>query len=84
MPPYILLTILLGAAYGTLFHMWRGKNLRDLILYFLTGILGFLVGQELGILMGFNLFLIGPLHVVEASLISWGSLFLMQWLKVGG
>jgi hypothetical protein len=84
MPPYILLTILLGAAYGTLFHMWRGKNLRDLIIYFLTGILGFLVGQELGILMGFNLFLIGPLHVVEASLISWGSLFLMQWLKVGG
>lgn len=82
MPPFILFSLLLGTIYGVLFHLWRGKNLRDLVIYFLTGILGFLVGQSLGNLLGFDLFLIGPVHVVEATIISWGSLFLMQWLKV--
>jgi uncharacterized membrane protein YfcA len=82
MAPYILLSFLLGAVYGALFHLWRGKNLRDLVIYFLTGVMGFFLGQGLGNLIGFDLFLIGPLHVAEATTISWGSLFLIQWLKV--
>jgi hypothetical protein len=82
MPPFVLLSFLLGAAYGTAFHLWRGKNIQDLIIYAVTGFLGFLLGQGLGNWLGINLFLIGPLHVVEATLTSWGSLFLIQWLKV--
>ncbi|NJN95829.1 MAG: hypothetical protein HC875_17850 [Anaerolineales bacterium] len=82
MPPYLLLTILLGGAYGALFHLWRGKNIRELMIYFLTGIIGFGIGQAAGNVLGLNVFLIGPLHILEASVISWVSLFLMQWLKV--
>lgn len=82
MPPYILLSIILGATYGTVFHLWRGKNLRDLVIYFLTGIIGFGLGQGMGNLMGFSLWLIGPMRIIEATIASWVSLFIIQWLKV--
>jgi uncharacterized membrane protein YfcA len=82
MPPFILLSFLFGAVYSVLFHLWRGKNLRDLVIYILAGVMGFFLGQGLGNVMGFDLFLIGPLHMVEATLTSWVSLFLVHWLKV--
>lgn len=82
MPPYLLLSFLLGGIYGALFHFWQGKTLRDLIIYFLTGIIGFGLGQALGNLLGLNVFLIGPVHVMEATIVSWVSLFVMKWLKV--
>lgn len=81
MPPYVLLSCLLGGVYGMLFHLWRGKTLRDLIIYFLTGIIGFVAGQILGSLLGLNFFLLGPIHIVLATAASWVSLFLIQWLK---
>ncbi len=82
MPPYILLSLLLGATYGTLFHLWRGQNLRDLIIYFLMGIIGFGLGQGLGNILGVNLLLIGPVHIIEATVTSWVGLFAIQWLKI--
>ncbi len=81
MPPYLLLSILLGAVYGTLFHLWRGKTLRDFAIYFLTGIIGFVLGQILGDMLGLDIFLVGSIHVVEATVASWACLFLIRWLK---
>jgi len=82
MPPHLLLSLLLGAIYGTIFHLWRGKTLKDLVIYGVAAILGFIFGQALGNLLGLDIFLIGPLHVVEATVVSWASLFLAQWLKI--
>lgn len=82
MPPYLLLSFLFGGIYGALFHLWEGKTIRELVIYFLTGIIGFGLGQALGNLLELNIFLIGPLHLVEASLVSWLTLFMMKWLKV--
>lgn len=82
MPPYLLLSFLLGGIYGALFHFWQGKTIRDWVIYFLTGIIGFGLGQALGNLLELNTFLIGPLHIVEATSVSWLSLFMMKWLKV--
>ncbi len=81
MPPYLLLSVLLGALNGTIFHLWRGKTFRDLIIYFLTGIIGFGVGQFLGGLLGFDFFQLGSVHIIEATLASWAGLFLIRWLK---
>ncbi|HXV96956.1 MAG TPA: hypothetical protein VEC93_00930 [Anaerolineae bacterium] len=78
----MLLSILLGGSYGALFHLWQGKTMRDLAIYVLTGIIGFGLGQGLGNLLGLDIFLIGPLHIVEATGLSWLSLWLMRWLKV--
>lgn len=82
MPPYLLLSVLLGATYGTIFHLWRGQTLRDLMIYFLAGIIGFGVGQGVANLMDFNFLLVGPLHIVEATVASWAVLFIVQWLKI--
>jgi uncharacterized membrane protein YfcA len=82
MPPYLLLALLLSAIYSTLFYLWRGKNRRDLLIYLLAGLVGFLLGQGFGNLFGFQVGLIGPLHVLEASLVSLATLTLIQWLKL--
>lgn len=82
MPPFLLLSSVLGAMYGTLFHLWRGDQIRDLLIYLVAGILGFLVGQGIGNLLGFEAFLIGPIHVIEATIVSWSTLFLAWWLKL--
>jgi len=81
MPPYLLLSILLGATYGTLFHLWQGKTMRDFAIYFLTGIIGFGIGQALGSLLGLDIFLVGSIHIVEATVVCWACLFLIRWLK---
>jgi len=82
MPPYLLLSLILGGIYGTIFHLWRGKSVKDLVIYLITGIIGFIIGQALGNLLGLRIFLIGPLHIIEATVISWISLFVAQWLKI--
>ena len=82
MPPYLLLSFLIGAIYGTLFHLWRGKTLRDLPIYFFTGVIGFGLGQALGNLIGLTIVLIGPVHIAEATIVSWTGLFLIHWLKI--
>ena len=82
MPPYLLLSLILGGIYGTIFHLWRGKSVKDLVIYLITGIIGFIIGQALGNLLGLRIFLIGPLHIIEATVISWVSLFVAQWLKI--
>ena len=82
LPPFLVLSLFLGAIYGTLFHLWCGKNLRDLLIYCLTGIIGFLFGQGLANLLGFNFSMIGQLHIVEATIVSGVTLFLVHWLKL--
>jgi uncharacterized membrane protein YeaQ/YmgE (transglycosylase-associated protein family) len=82
MAPYLILAVLLGGLYGVLFHLWQGKTLRDLIIYSLVGIIGFFLGQVVGTLLGFNFFLIGSLHMIEATIGSWLCLFLIKWLKI--
>ncbi len=81
-PPYLLLSLLLGAIYGTLFFLWRGKKLQELVIYLAAGIIGFVAGQAAGNLIGLGIWQIGPLHTVEATVTSWLALFLTQWLKI--
>ncbi|MFQ5613709.1 MAG: hypothetical protein ACE5H9_16415 [Anaerolineae bacterium] len=82
MSPYLLLSLLFGGIYGAAFHVWKGQSARDLALYLVAGVLGFGLGQLVGNQLGFNLFLIGPVHVVEATLTSWLVLFVTKWLKI--
>ncbi|MBN1220024.1 MAG: hypothetical protein JXM69_13945 [Anaerolineae bacterium] len=51
-------------------------------IYLLTGVIGFALGQALGDLIGIDIALIGTIHILEATLASWLSLFLIYWLKI--
>ncbi len=82
MSPFLLLSSLIAGIYGALFHLWRGQTFRELPLYLIVAIAGFILGELIGDAIGLNVFMIGPLHVVEASLASWGMLFIARWLKV--
>ncbi|RME70537.1 MAG: hypothetical protein D6784_16580 [Chloroflexi bacterium] len=80
MPPHLLLTILLGTTYGTVFFLWRGDGARELLLYTVSGVVAFAVGQIIANMVGLDLLMIGPLHIVEASLVSWAGLVAVHWL----
>ncbi len=81
MSPYFVLAVLIGAVYGAIFHLWRGKSVKDIVYYTLAGVVGFGVGQTIGAALDRRLLLVGPLHIIEASLTSWLVLFLARWLK---
>jgi hypothetical protein len=82
MSPSLLLSLLIAEIYAALFHLWRGRSLRELPLYLIAAPIGFALGQLAGNAIGLNTFMIGPLHVVEASLASWLMLFVARWLKL--
>ncbi len=81
-PPALLLSIVLCVAYASLLHLWKGRTLRDLLLYLAAAVGGFAVGQLLGILLQMPLPQIGQVHVVEASIFAWLALIGMRELTV--
>ena len=82
MSPYFLLSILISGVYGAAFHIWQGKTLKDIAYYLLASMIGFGLGQAIAHFFAWQLFLIGPLHIIEASLSCWLVLFIARWLRV--
>ena len=81
-PPALLLGILLSVAYASLLHLWKGRSLRDLLLYLMASAGGFAVGQLLGLLLQIPLPRMGQVHVVEASIFAWLALIGVRELTV--
>ncbi|MCB0092878.1 MAG: hypothetical protein KDE54_33550 [Caldilineaceae bacterium] len=76
-PPFIL-GALLSIFYASLYHIWGGSGLRDLIIYLIAAGCGFALGQGACAIMQFELFQIGHLCVVEASVGAWLALFIAR------
>jgi hypothetical protein len=81
-PPALLLGVLLSVAYASLLHLWKGRSLRDLLLYLLASAGGFAVGQLLGLLLQIPFPRIGQVHVVEATVFAWLALVGVRELTV--
>ena len=81
MRPEFLLVLLFGGLYGVLFHLWRGRSLGDLITFTIVGVVGFGLGVLAGSKIGLRFLTVGQVHMVEGTLLSWGSLFVARWLK---
>ncbi len=67
MPPWFLLAALLSTAYGAVFHLWRGGDMRRLGLFLLASWIGFGLGQAAGALLGSSFAVLGEVHLLEAS-----------------
>lgn len=82
MSPDLLLIVLFGASYGTLFYLYCGRKSRQLLAFLLASTVGFAIGQLAGEITGLELFTMGRLHPIEGSLGSGVFLFIAKWLKL--
>lgn len=65
--PVVVVFLGLGTAYALLFHLWRGRSLQHLLLFWLVSVLGFGLGSLAGGASPAHLLLLGGIPVVEAS-----------------
>lgn len=82
--PALLLGSLLSCVYASLYHLWGGRTLRDLMVALLASGIGFSTGQSIGLLTSISLLRIGQLHVLEASLCAWIALVVMHLFQHTG
>ncbi len=82
MTPYFLLSVLISGAYGAAFHVWRGKTLKDIPYYLVASVIGFMLGQFIGYMLGWRFFALGEIHIIHASLGSILVLSIANWLKI--
>lgn len=80
--PSLVFSLLLSSLYGAVFHFVWGKRWRDLVVYWVVGVLGFAIGQALFVLLGFSVYMVGEVRVVEATVTSWVCLFVARWLMI--
>ena len=67
MTPHYLFALALATFFWALFHLVRGGGAMRLLLYLACSWAGFAVGQVVAPLIGLNLPVVGPFHVVEAA-----------------
>lgn len=79
-PPGLLLGVLLSTGYAALFHLWRGRDFRDLGLFLLAAGAGFAVGHVLADLAGSPVPPVGRVQAIEASILAWVSLIAVREL----
>ncbi len=65
MSPALLLSILLSLSFGLIVHILRGGNFLRLLLLLLASSIGFAIGQLIGSLIGWPLFRVGEVYVLE-------------------
>ena len=69
--PFLVLSLVLVTLYSGLFHLLVGRTFRQLFFSWLAGLGGFAVGQVLASAMGWRDLLIGEMHLIAASIMSW-------------
>ena len=79
--PSLLLGILLSLGYASLFHLWTGRGLRDLVVFILAALVGFAAGQWSGQRLELGLLHLGQLYLLEASTGAWLALFLARLME---
>lgn len=80
--PSLVFSLLLASLYGAVFHFVWGKRWRDLALYWVVAVVGFVIGQVVFGFLGFSIYLVGEVRVVESTIVSWACLFVARWLNV--
>lgn len=80
--PAVVLSVLVASICAVLFYIWQGKTLRNLALYWVASVLGFLAGQWLAIKFGLPTPAMGEVHIIEGVLIAIGACFLVKLSKI--
>jgi hypothetical protein len=80
-PPAIIIILILAILYGTLFHLWKGKTWRDLGAFILIALIGFIIGQLIGVFLQLDVLKLGQVHIIEGTLFAWLLMLAFVWLK---
>ena len=72
--PVVVVFLGLGTTYALVFHLWRGRNLAHLLLFWLVSVLGFGLGYLISSFWGAHLLNVAGIPVLEATA---GSLILL-------
>ncbi|MDA0244506.1 MAG: hypothetical protein OT477_13895 [Chloroflexi bacterium] len=76
----LILGFLVATAYGAGFHVIVGGPARHIPLYLGASWVGFAVGHFAGDYLDIELFRLGAIHLLTASLGSWIGLISSRWL----
>jgi hypothetical protein len=79
--PALAFSLILASSYAAAFQLLLGRDLRDLLFYWLAAVVGFASGQFVGILLNVIPWTIGQVHVIEATFISLLFLAMARWLR---
>ncbi len=80
-PPALAIILLIAVLYGAIFHLWKGRNWRDLGNFILVSILGFTLGQIIGILLQLDVLQLGQVHLIEGTIFAWLLMLAFVWLR---
>ncbi len=80
--PVFLLGSSVATLYAALFHLIAGRTWRQILLYWMGSMVGFLLGQLAGELLSLHWPMLGQLHIIPASLMAWAALFIARLLKL--
>jgi uncharacterized membrane protein required for colicin V production len=78
--PAFLFGSLIAVLLGSLFHFWKGGGFFHILLYMLTGVVGFWSGNLFAQLVNFELWSIGPIRMGPSILSALFFLLLARWL----
>ncbi len=73
--PALVFGFIISSLYGVAFYLLFGHGWLRLLAYWVIGIAGFVVGQWVGSLIGLSALNVGAVNLIEATVISWISLF---------
>lgn len=75
----VVLALILAVAYGATFHVLVGGSLPTIILYIFASIIGFVLGHFAGRFLGIEIFRLGAVYLLTASIGSWILLIFTRW-----
>jgi hypothetical protein len=78
--PSLVFALLLVSIYAAAYHLWKGRRLRDLPLYWLAAVLGFAAGHLAGVMLTLVPWTIGQIQIFEATAGAFLFLILIHWL----
>ena len=80
--PVFLLGSVVATLWAGIFHLLFGKRWTDLVRYWFVALAAFAVGQLMASAIGLPWPTFGQIHIIEASLVCWGAMFIARWLRV--
>jgi len=78
--PALILGVILSTLYGTVFHLIFSGSARRFLLYLLAAWTGFGVGHWAGDFLGIQLYRVGALNVLTATLGAFIAMGIALWL----